>query len=77
MTLQDAQNNRDAWIQASQKLARGQVARIGDQRLDRSDWDMVKDAINFWRSEVARIERQQAGGSRLSIGYATFPCNTL
>ena len=72
ITLAQAQANLDAWIDASRKLADGQVARVGDQRLDRADWPQVQKAINFWRGEVARLEADAAGKPDPAWAVASF-----
>ncbi len=72
-TLSEAQAQVAAWEKASRDLARGQVARVGDQRLDRSDADNVIKMLGYWRGEVARIQRVAAGGDDLSIALARFP----
>lgn len=69
MTLAEAQAQLTAWQNASLKLARGQVARVADQRLDRADWDQVQKAIAYWQG----IVNQLSTGSALGVKYAAFP----
>lgn len=49
------------WLNAEQKLTIAETASIGDRQLTRADWRDVRDAIEFWQSQVRRLEAAEAG----------------
>ena len=70
--IAEAEKHLAVWLEASRKLARGEVARVGDQRLDRANWEQVQGAINYWRRVIADLKRAEAGQSAVPIALANF-----
>lgn len=63
-TLQQAREHLQAWMEAELTISTGQMYRIGSRELTRADLAQVKERIQFWSQEVARLERG-SGGARV------------
>lgn len=57
-TIYEAKDHLQAWLKADLALATGKEYRIGSRKLTRANVAEVKERINFWRNEVARMERK-------------------
>lgn len=57
-TIYEAKDHLQAWLEADLALATGKEYRIGSRKLTRANVAEVKERINFWRNEVARMERK-------------------
>lgn len=57
-TIYEAKEHLQSWLDADLALATGKEYTIGNRRLTRANVQEVKDRINFWRNEVARLENR-------------------
>lgn len=57
-TIHEAKEHLQAWLKADLALATSKEYTIGNRRLTRANVQEVKDRINFWRNEVARLENR-------------------
>lgn len=61
MTIEQAKQHLQAWLDADLALSTGKEYTIGSRRLTRANVGEVKDRISYWSREVARLE----GGTRV------------
>ena len=61
ITMQEAQESLRLWLDAERAVARGQSYRIGSRSLTRANLTDIRESIQFWRKEIARLENQQVG----------------
>lgn len=64
-TLEQAREHLNAWLQAELAVSTGQRYRIGTRELTRADLSEIRERINYWSNEVARLERGRARGARV------------
>lgn len=64
-TLQEARQYLQIWIDASLAVATGQSYKIGRRELTRANLSEIKKQIDFWRSEVARLESGRSAGMKI------------
>lgn len=57
-TIYEAKEHLRAWLDADLALATSKEYTISNRRLTRANVQEVKDRINFWRNEVARLENR-------------------
>lgn len=57
ITLLEAQKHLDAWLKAELAVSTGQSYRIGTRQLQRANLTEIRQSINYWRKEVARLQR--------------------
>lgn len=60
ITLSQAQEQLNAWLEASKSVANGKSYQIGDERLTNEDSDRILKMIQFWNGMVKSL----AGSSR-------------
>ena len=70
--LADAVTNLDLWVAASAAIAAKQSYTINGRTLTLADSDMCLRQIKFWKNEVAKLTREDAGEGGLSIRRAQF-----
>lgn len=58
-----AQQNLDAWVAASEAVAKGKTYKMGDNLLTRADVDEILKMIAFWEARVARA----SGTGRMKV----------
>lgn len=68
--LAEAKEMRSAWIEAEKALTTGKSYQIGTRSLSRVDLSEVRDAIDYWTNEIARIENLAVGRGR---AYRVIP----
>lgn len=68
--LAEAKEMRAAWIEAEKALTTGKSYQIGTRSLNRVDLSEVRDAIDYWTNEIARIENLAVGRGR---AYRVIP----
>jgi hypothetical protein len=56
ITLERAQQHLEAWLDAELSVSTGQSYRIGSRQLERANLPEIRKQINFWRSEIARLQ---------------------
>lgn len=64
-TLPEAKEYLQVWVNASLSVATGQSYKIGRRELTRANLSEIKKMIDFWRSEVARLESGRKAGARI------------
>ena len=64
-TLQEAKDNLQMWVNASAAVSTGQSYKIGRRELTRASLSEIKKMMDFWRSEVARIESGRKTGMKI------------
>lgn len=52
ITLKIAQQHLDLWLEAEEKVSRGQSYSIGDRSLTRADLASILDMIEYWSDWV-------------------------
>lgn len=67
ITLQQAQDQLDAWVAANLAVANGQSYSIGGRSLTRVNAAEILNQINFWERKVQRLAAGQ-GGIRVRYG---------
>jgi len=71
-TLEEARAKLTLWLDAEEKVAFGQGFTMGDKSYTRVDADKISTKIRFWRNEVDRLERLDAGKSPFQIVRTRF-----
>ncbi len=61
ITMEEAQQSLRLWLDAERAVARGQSYRIGSRSLTRANLADIRESIQFWRKEIARLESKQVG----------------
>lgn len=56
ITLDVANQHLQAWLDAELAVSTGQSYRIGSRQLQRANLSEIRRQINYWRSEIAKIE---------------------
>lgn len=66
-TLQQARQHLDAWLAADLAVSTSQEYRIGTRWLTRADLREVRQQIQFWRNEVAKLEQGRTGARIMRV----------
>jgi hypothetical protein len=66
ISKETAQRNLDAWIAASEAVAKNQKYKIADREYTRADAAEIRNQIDYWENKLAIANR---GGRRMRIGY--------
>lgn len=64
ITLEQATNQLNFWLDASQKISQGQEVRHNDDWLKRADLGKVNESITFWDSKVKELSASASGARR-------------
>ena len=56
ITLEQAKQHLQAWLNAELAVSTGQSYQIGSRQLQRASLPEIRKQINYWRSEVARLD---------------------
>ncbi len=72
ITLATATARLTSWIAADAAIALGQSYTIGDRTLTRVHAAEVRNNINYWTRQEAKLTRIAAGESGLSYSRAKF-----
>lgn len=62
ITLQQAQDQLNMWLDASSKISEAQSYSINGRSLTRANLKEVTDQIKFWDMQVKRLERNNGQG---------------
>lgn len=62
ITLEQAEAKLQTWMEAEEKIARGQGYSIGDRRLTRADLYTVRGEIEYWNNKVKELETAETTG---------------
>lgn len=65
ITLSDAQEMLDLWLEAERAVTTGQSYKIGTRSLTRADVSKIAERISYWQNEVERLENGQGRGARV------------
>lgn len=65
ITLNDAQEMLDLWLEAERAVTTGRSYKIGTRSLTRADVSDIASRVSFWRNEVERLENGQGRGARV------------
>lgn len=68
ISKETAQRNLEAWVAASEAVAKNQRYKIGDREYTRADAAEIRNQIDYWEQKLAIANR---GGRRLRIGYGS------
>ncbi len=64
ISLDQAQTQLNAWLQADAKVATGQSYEIAGRRLTRADAGEITRKIEYWNSKVIALSNSAQGISR-------------
>ena len=65
ITLETAQSQLDAWLEAERKVTKGQSYQIGNRTLTYADVDKIGERIAYWSNKVEELSRKKAGRNRM------------
>ncbi len=65
ITLKDARARLQMWLEAEAAVATGQSYKIGSRSLTRASLSDIRQQINFWRNEIAKLENGRGSGARV------------
>ena len=61
ISIDEARSTLRMWLDAERAVATGQSYRIGSRSLTRANLADIRDSIQFWRREIARLESGSKG----------------
>lgn len=64
ITLKQAQQHLEMWLNAEEEIATSQSYTIGTRTLTRANLKEVRDQIKFWQGKVDDLEKAAAGKGR-------------
>lgn len=64
-TLEKAKQMLDMWVEAEMAVATSQSYTIGSRSLTRANLAEIRKAIEYWRNEVAALEKGNSNGRRV------------
>ncbi|MGO4890301.1 DUF6148 family protein [Anaerobacillus sp. MEB173] len=56
ITLDRAKQHLQAWLDAELAVSTGQAYRLGTRQLQRANLPEIRKQINYWRSEIAKLQ---------------------
>lgn len=56
ITIEEARNNLQMWLEAEKAVSTGQSYKIGTHSLTRASLTDIAKRIEYWRNEVAKLE---------------------
>lgn len=56
ISLERARKHLEAWLEAELAVSTGQAYRIGTRQLQRANLNEIRQQIQYWRSEIAKLE---------------------
>lgn len=65
ITIEEARAKLHMWLEAEAAVATGQSYKIGSRSLTRASLSDIRQQINFWRNEVAKLESGRGSGARV------------
>ncbi len=72
ITLKEAQQRLEMWLNAESEIATSQSYTIGTRSLTRANLKEVRDQIKFWQNKVAELERMESRNGR-NRAYRAIP----
>ena len=61
ISLDEAKAMLHGWLEAERMVMSGKSYRIGNRQLTRNNMDEIREAQDFWRKEVAKLEAGRSG----------------
>lgn len=61
ISIEEARSTLKMWIEAERAVATGQSYKIGTRSLTRANLADIRESIQFWRREIARLEAKHTG----------------
>ena len=61
ISIEEARGTLRMWLDAERAVATGQSYKIGSRSLTRANLADIRESIQFWRREIARLEAKQSG----------------
>lgn len=71
ITLAQAKQQLEAWLQASMKVSAGQSYEIGNRKMTRANLADIQKQIDYWDGKVKELTRAASGRSGLRVRYGT------
>lgn len=65
ITLETAQSQLDAWLEAERKVTHGQSYQIGNRMLTYADVTQIGKRIEYWSNKAEELSRKKAGRNRM------------
>ena len=65
ITIEKARERLQMWLDAEAAVATGQSYKIGGRSLTRASLSDIRQQINYWRNEVAKLESGRGSGARV------------
>ena len=65
ITLETAQSQLDAWLEAERTVTHGQSYQIGNRMLTYADVTQIGKRIEYWSNKVEELSRKKAGRNRM------------
>lgn len=59
--LKTAQKHLQAWLDAELAVATSQSIRMGGRYLQRADLGHIREQVQFWKNEVAKLQAGRRG----------------
>ena len=56
ISIEEARTTLRMWLEAERAVATGQSYRIGTRSLTRANLADIRESIQFWRREIAKLE---------------------
>ena len=63
ISIDEARTTLQMWLDAERAVATGQSYKIGTRSLTRANLADIRESIQFWRREIARLEAKHTGAS--------------
>ena len=70
ISLEIARKHLSAWLEAELEVTTHQSYTIGSRSLTKADLADIRQQIEFWKNEVARLENVEKRGGRFPCGPA-------
>ena len=61
ISIEEARTTLRMWLEAERAVATGQSYRIGTRSLTRANLADIRESIQFWRREIAKLESKHMG----------------
>jgi hypothetical protein len=75
ITLEQAREHLDIWLEAETEIAASQSYKIGPRSLTRADLKEVRNQTKFWQGKVNELENVSTRGGRNRV-YRVIPRDT-
>lgn len=72
ITLKEAQQHLDMWLNAESEIATSQSYTIGSRSLTRANLKEVREQIKYWQNKVEKLEKAEFRRGR-NRAYRAIP----